>query len=150
MHVCNCKVSMCLIISKKILLSASPSFFRTDRKAVTSSSSFLRLASAVWCWTGKTAGEHLPGLTRVLTDFHDCSPPVVKLWAARVKARSLAPPPPRCPAPGSSSVCCRLSGLPGPPSTPGTQWHCLDLDGFTVKYQAQPDFQRWPPSLQLF
>ena len=84
--------------------------------------------------------------------YPDSSPwsqqPVATLWAVRWKLRFRARPPPHCPAPGSSSVCCRRSGLPGPPSTPGTQWHCLHLDGFHLKYQAQC-FPCWPPSLEL-
>lgn len=60
-------------------------------------------------------------LTCLLWIFFCLQPPVASLLAPRVICLPPPPPLPRCPALGSSSVCCKLSAHPEHPATPGRQ-----------------------------
>lgn len=63
--------------------------------------------------------KHYSSLCCLSNDgFSRLQPPVVSLLAPRVTSRPL-PPLPRCPALGSSSVCCKPNALPVHPAMPG-------------------------------
>lgn len=123
------------ITNNKDLLSASWSFFSMDWKAATSFSSFSWLVCAAWfqrderrsqmykCCTGWedwfTESTVIHYADMLIMDLFCLVPPVASLLAPRVI--SLPHPPPRCPALGSSSVCCKLCAPPGHPAMPGRQ-----------------------------
>lgn len=71
-------------------------------------------------WFSENSMNHHADMLIMGHYLYCLKPPVVSLLAPRVTSLP-HPPPPRCPALGSSSVCCKPCVPPGHPAMPGKQ-----------------------------